>query len=108
MPDDPELDAIVADLAALPAAEVVTLASSGVAVSALFDDEDAVVQDPSGRHVQITETVVRYRAPLLTAPAVGSSVTTTASDGTVTTWLVRDARKDPGNPGMVRLNLVAS
>lgn len=111
MATDPELDAILADLAGITAADSVTLVSGSASCAALFDDGEVIASDPNGGELQTDETVVRYREGAITKPAVGGSVTVqwgTATGRADATFLVREARKDPGNPGMIRLSLVAS
>jgi hypothetical protein len=109
MARDPRLDALLADIAdAMPEfGDSVTLLAGAESCQALYDDGEVIGSDASGREVQSMETVVRYREDAITRPAVNDAVTVRwpADDRTDESFLVREARRDPGNPGMIRVAL---
>jgi hypothetical protein len=105
---DADLDWILDDISALIPAEPVTLLAGSGSCRGLFDDGESIGKDGFGQDVQTLETIVRYREGAITRPTVGSTVTlqwAAASGNPDQTFLVDEARKDPGNPGVIRLLL---
>lgn len=110
MATDPVLDAIMSDLAAgMPeAADVVTFRAGGETCSALFDDGELVATDTLGQFAQEIQTVVRYRDGNITRPVADATVTVvfrSEKDRVDADYLVREVRRDPDNPGMIRVVL---
>ena len=112
MPRDSILDGILADIRdAMPeAGDSVTILVGAESCPALFDDGEIVDVDSSGRGIQTTETVVRYRTDAITRPLVGALLVVTwpASDHDAASYYVREVRSDPANPGMIRVLLARS
>jgi hypothetical protein len=110
MANDPALDAMLADLAtAMPeSADSVTLVSGTESCGALFDDGELIGTDTMGQFAQEIQTVVRYRDGAITRPVKDGTVTVrypSAKDADDTDYRVREARRDPDNPGMIRVLL---
>jgi hypothetical protein len=112
MANDPTLDGILADIAdAMPeSGDSVTLRSGAESCQALYDDGEQVVADTMGQFAQEIQTVVRYRDGAITRPVKDATVMiryADAKDVADESYRVREARRDPGNPGMIRVVLAA-
>lgn len=110
MANDPILDAILADIAdAMPeSGDAVTLQAGTASCQALFDDGELVGTDTAGQLAQEIQTVVRYREGAITRPAAEDTVTIQfagAKGADDATYRVRESRRDPDNPGMIRVVL---
>lgn len=110
MATDPTLEAILADLAqAMPeAGDSVTLRSGAESCQALFDDSEILGTDTMSQFAQEMQTVVRYREGALTRPAAEATVTiqfARAKEADDVQYRVRETRRDPDNPGMIRMVL---
>lgn len=108
MAADPLLDGMLRFLTrpGLEPADAVSFSSGGGSTLALYDDEELLQPDTLGQLVQVTDTVVRIREGALSArPVVGATVTTQKGTDAPLSWLVGEVRKDPLNPGMLRVQL---
>lgn len=110
MASDPMLDAILADIAdAMPeSGDSVTLWSGGESCQALFDDGEIIGADTMSQFAQEIQTVVRYREGAITRPAAEATVRVqypSAKDAEDVSYRVRESRRDPDNPGMIRVVL---
>jgi len=111
--NDPVLDAMMADIAKGMTCEgdVVTLVSGTESCQAFFDDAETVALDYLRESAQMLDTAVRYRAGAITQPARDAPVILrwqAAKGQADTSYLVREVLADPGNPGMLRVALVAA
>ena len=110
MANAPILDAILAEIAdAMPeSGDAVTLRVGAASCQALFDDGELIGTDSAGQLAQEIQTVVRYREGAITRPAAEDTVTIqypSAKGAEDVTYRVRESRRDPDNPGMIRVVL---
>ena len=106
---DPHLDRMLGFLASrLPEADALVFRSGTESCTGLFDDGEVFATDTNEGQVQTTDTVIRYREGAITLPAVDAAVTVQKGTSAAVTYYVREALKDPANPGMIRVVLSRS